>query len=554
MKPDNEHFDDIVVGAGTAGAIIASRLSENPHRRVLLLEAGPDYPAPEALPPALLDVNTPVMNGHNWHLPAQIREVGALRALGAAGCALLQASASDRGRLVRAALHSGPGNMPAIGSFDYNVGKVVGGSSAINGSLALRGIPEDYDEWRAFTDGAWSWERVEAAFRALEADQDASPAASGRAGPVPIRRERESELTPLQAAFIEASQAAGFPLSIDHNDARATGVGLVPKAAVGRRRMSTALTHLAEARRRPNLTVLAGTHADRLRWRDATTCDGIDVIVNGQRRALSADRVILCAGALNSPAILMRSGVGDPAHLKSLAIRPHLSLPGVGSNLIDHAVAAIWGVPRPEASRLGEPTHQALLRYTCEGSAYRNDMHIYMLSGIDTGSIPMLGAALGAPTGVAVAACLMKPRSQGCLRLVSADPLAAPHIVVNCLGDPEDGRRLKDGIRVAWNLIQAEQVRARIDRVFAWNESMIRHDAALDRALSTFVRPGWHVVGTARMGRADDPGAVVGSDGRVHGTENLWVADASIMPTVPSAPTSPTCMIIGELIAAGLAA
>ncbi len=505
-----EH-DEIIVGAGSTGAVLAARLSEDPERRVLLLEAGPDYPSLEALPRDLLDGSWISIVDHDWGYQAE----------------------------------AVPGR-----EIHFPRGRVTGGSSAVNAAIAIRGVPADYDEWAALGNAGWSWAEVLPYFKRLEADQDAPPddPLHGHAGPIPVRRWRDDELKPLQRAFREACLALGFAPVRDHNDPEATGVGPWPMNVRDGVRVSTALAYLLPARGRPNLTILAGAHVARVLF-EGTRAVGVEFVRKGAVERTYAARVTLSAGAIATPAILLRSGVGPAAEVAAHGIAPVLDLPGVGRNLIDHPHSGVLAVPKPGVAELTHPTVQMGVRYTAPGSAELNDMQLYMIGQADLTQLPTIQAMVGSPIGVMVLAVLQRPRSRGRVTLRDADPKAPPRIELGYLSDPEDMRRMVEGVRLAWRVARSPQVAALTERIAILQEIMLSSTPMLQGYINQTVNTLFHPVGTARMGPAADLLAVVDARGDVHGLAGLSVADASIMPTIPRANTNLTCIMLGEWIA-----
>jgi choline dehydrogenase len=507
-------YDHIVLGAGSAGAILAARLSEDPQHSVLLIEAGPDYASIEQLPDEVkygyatgTEITT---SSHNWDFVGR-----------------------------------GTATAPSI---PIPRGKVTGGSSAINGQVFLRGVPEDYNRWAQWGNDEWEYERCFDFFKKLETDLDfGDQDHHGADGPIRAHRFKREAWLPDQVAFHTACLDAGFADVPDHNEPNATGVGPIPLNNPDGIRWSTAIGYLMPVRHRLNLTVRASCLIRRILF-EGTRAVGVEVESGGERFTVYGQEIILSAGAVGSPQILMLSGVGPRDHLQDLGIPVLHDLPGVGQNLRDHPMIFVSWSTRPEYPQDPFAPHiQVMLRWTAEGSHLWNDLIMYMSSFAT--ERPERGGDWRVSTGIRVHPTLNLAMSAGELRLQSTDPTAKPVLDYRYLEDEFDRRRMREMVRLAARLFEHPAFGEIVSGRNEPTDAELANDDLLDAFIALDITTGQHTCGTCKMGPASDPLAVVDQYGKVHGLEGLRVVDASIMPDCPRANTNVTTMMIGERVA-----
>ncbi len=494
------HADTVVVGAGSAGCVIAARMTESPAHEVLLLEAGPDYPDMAALPRDLVLGTRNSMRAHDWdfvHRP-------------------------------------NPGQM----LLRFPRGRVVGGSSAVNTCIALRGQPYDYDEWAALGLPEWTFERCLPAFKRLEDDRDFDNEWHGADGPIPIRRHRPQECGPWQAAFLDACHDLGFGYCADTNDPTMSGYGPHAMNKISSTRMSAARGYLTpEVRARDNLRILAHSIVHRVRFRNRKVV-GLTVETHGRVHEIETARVILSAGAIASPGILLRSGIGPRAAVERLGVDLVAHVPAVGARLLDHPGVALFFRPHGGQHNARYPLIQNVMRFTSRGSPYPNDVQLQPGSFVPTPwgvTLPL----------VTLSCCVGKPRGHGMLRFLDTNPHRRPFIEQRFLIDAGDRAVALEALRLA--LLTADTSSMGEQATLLWPRREVVNDAArLAEMLPRICDSGYHPCGTVPMGKDGDARAAVTSHGRVRPVEGLWVADASVMPTVPSSNTNIPTLMMGE--------
>lgn len=522
------HFDDVIIGGGSAGCAAAYGLAAGSSRKVLLIEAGKDTRTLHTRVPAFV---LAAVTRFDWGYVSE-------------------PDASREGRRE-----------------GWARGRILGGSSSVNGMMFVRGAPSDYDRWAGMQNPGWSWRDVAPIFRALESS-DRPGASRGHAGPLGVRTVTRPH--PLTLGFLHAGAACGYPINDDYNDGDQSGFGLAQLSQRRGIRCSSADAFVGKIRGRQNFTLWSECEVQRLVFERGRATHAL-CTKGGEEVQVSADRFILSAGAVGTPKLLLLSGVGDRDELQALDIPCAIHSPQVGKNLLEHPLVRLVFEthissrnPQGFGQSLRELTEfvrhrEGLFAGAFEAAGFVKsneqlaspDLQYHFLPFGVQDPVTHAESMLKVPS-FTIYANLSHPKGRGRLELASKDPRTAPRLFPNLLGGGEaDITALAEGIKIARRIVQAPGMRELVKQELTPGPQL-QTDEGLREHVRRNTEIAYHIAGTCRMG--SDPGAVVSPELKLNGADNVWLADASIFPDLISGNTNAACMMIGMKLGLALSA
>ncbi len=521
-------FDFIIIGGGSAGCVLANKLSADPQNNVLLLEAGPQSNSISLRMPAAVLSNLKGTK-HNWAFQGEPEQ-------------------QLNGRRIQ-----------------HDRGKTLGGSSSINGMVFIRGHAMDFDGWRQAGCEGWGYEDVLPYFKRMENYSAGDDAFRGSGGPLNVQR--PCPANPLIKAFIDAGKQAGYPLTDDINGYRQEGFGLLDSSVYQGERWSTAKAYLDPARKNNNLKIVTDAYVQKLKVSGNVVSGVIYKDHLGQMQNIDVRKeILLCAGAVGSPQILMLSGIGPSRHLEKIGISVIADVPGVGQNLNEHPdfvlkykckkPVSLWPKTKPLARTIAGIQWLLARNGICASNHFEVVACIRSSAGVEYPDIQLTLSPVAVDDDTwsplkehafQIHIGLMRAKSRGHIELRSPDPMAHPKIFVNYLSDPWDRDTMREGVKLVREIV-SQSAMANLTGEEIFPGKGVQNVADLDSCLNSHVTTQWHLSGTARMGSLADKGAVVDPHGQLYGIGGLRVVDASIMPTVTNGNTNGPTIMIAEKI------